>query len=428
MKVGQSILATVKQSLHRPLSEIAERWSPILLVQWMLYALLKRLSGVWTRDDSLWVFGARDSEAFVDNAKYLYLHVANERTGVRPVWLSKNRRVVRELRASGYEAYHCYSIRGLVVNLRAGVICLTQGHRDVTMACCAGAKTVLLWHGIPLKTISWDAEFSDESAPVKAVLEYMADEFDRLVVPGQNLIEIFESGLHLDAERTTIVGYPRLDALFRPPRGSHIGTDETARKRVERLSRDHPVLFYLPTFRDGTDGSSADHLDFRALDEFLAEKDAFLVIKTHPREQFEPPPNLSRIVRLPERCDVYPLLRHADVLVTDYSSIYFDYLVLDRPAVFYPYDRTQYEETRGFYFDYDTITAGPVVTDFDELLDALSRTLENDPFGTERRNIVNELLTDVSHTGRQSAAVYDAIRRELIQGNANRPDDTVRTI
>lgn len=379
----------------------------------MLYALLKRLSGLRTRDETLWVFGARDGEAFVDNAKYLFLHVANERPGVRPVWLSKNRRVVRELRRSGYEAHYCYSFRGLLANLRAGVVLLTQGHLDVAMPCCAGAKTVLLWHGIPLKMISWDAEFPDEPAPVRVIHEYMAGEFDRLVVPGEYLTDVFESGLHIDRDQMIITGYPRLDALFSTVEGSEIGTNETIQNRVRRLSRNHHLVFYLPTFRDDAAGSSAEQLDFHALDEFLAEEEAILVVKTHPREPFHPPPNLSRVVRLPEQCDAYPLLRYADVLITDYSSVYFDYLVLDRPVVFYPYDREQYEETRGFYFDYDRITAGPVASAFDELLDALGRALKGDPDRIARREIRAKLGGGVNRTGRQSAAVYDEIRRWL---------------
>ncbi|WP_435154402.1 CDP-glycerol glycerophosphotransferase family protein [Haladaptatus sp. DFWS20] len=413
MKSGQSVLESVRRSILRPLGDRVERWSPEFLVQWVLYALLKRLSGLWTRDETLWVFGARDGEAFVDNAKYLFLHVANERPGVRPVWLSKNRRVVRELRHSGYEAHHCYSFRGLLANLRAGVVLLTQGHRDVAMPCCAGAKTVLLWHGVPLKMISWDAEFPDEPAPVRALHEYLAGEFDRLVVPDENLTDVFESGLHIDRDRMIVTRYPRLDALFSTVEGSEIGTNETIQNRVRRLSRNHHLVFYLPTFRDDATRSPAEQLDFHALDAFLEEEDAIFVFKTHPRERFHPPPNLSRVVRLPEQCDAYPLLRYADVLITDYSSVYFDYLALDRPVVFYPYDREQYEETRGLYFDYDGVTAGPIASEFEELLDALARTLESDPDRTARREIRRELGGDVNRAGKQSAAVYDKIRRWL---------------
>ncbi|SIR15510.1 CDP-glycerol glycerophosphotransferase, TagB/SpsB family [Haladaptatus litoreus] len=419
MKIGQSVLAPLKRSLVRPLADRIERWSPALLLQWVLYVLLERLwqfgtsAGLWTRDDTRWVFGARDGEAFVDNAKYLFLHVANERPGVRPVWLSKDRDVVRELQQAGYEAYYAYSLHGLLANLRAGVVLLTQGHRDVAMPCCAGARTVLLWHGIPLKTISWDAEFPDEPVPVRRVYEYMSNEFDRLLVPSENLAEVFESGLHIDRDRMIFADYPRLDALFSDVRGSEIGEDETARHRVRRLSRNHHVFFYLPTFRDDSERRFSAQFDFHELDDFLARTDAYFVVKTHPREQFDLPSNCERIVKLPGKFDVYPLLRYADTLVTDYSSIYFDYLALDRPVVFFPYDRDRYEKSRGFYFDYDEITAGPVASNFDELLTGLSWALETDLEKTARRELTRKLLTDVNRTGEQSEVVHDAIRREL---------------
>ncbi len=384
------------------------------VLQWLLYALLKRLTGSWTRDESVWVFGARGGDAFVDNAKYLFLHVANERPGVRPVWLSKNRRVVRELRQSGYEAYYCYSVRGLLVNLRAGVVVLTQGYRDVAMPCCAGAKTVLLWHGVPLKTISWDAQFPDESAPVRMANERVADEFDGVVVPDDNLADVFESGLHVNRDRMIRTGYPRIDALASDVPGSDIGADGAARERIRRLAENHPVFVYLPTFRGGDEGSPTEQLDCRALGEFLEAEDAYFVVKTHPRDRFDPP-NHSRIVRLPGECDIYPILRYADVLVTDYSSVYFDFLALDRPVVFYAYDRDEYEETRGFYFDYDEIAAGSVASTFAELLDALARALEDDPDATARRAVRQRFVNEFDATGDQSAAVYDAIWKQLLR-------------
>ncbi|WP_049970374.1 CDP-glycerol glycerophosphotransferase family protein [Haladaptatus cibarius] len=419
MKIGQWVPVSLKRSLVRPFAERIEKWSLALLFQWVLYVLLKRLwrfgtaTGLWTRDDTRWVFGARGGGAFVDNAKYLYLHVANEQPEIRPVWLSKNRNVVRELQESGYEAYYTYSFRGLLANLRAGIVLLTQGHRDVAMPCCAGAKTVLLWHGIPLKTISWDAEFPTRPAPMQAVHEYMADEFDRLLVPSENLADVFVSGLHIDRNRMMFADYPRLDALFSDVRGSEIGGDEKLQKRIRHLSRNHHVFFYLPTFRNGPERRFSEQFDFNELDDFLGRTDTYFVVKTHPREQFDLPSNCERIVKLPEKCDVYPLLRHADTLVTDYSSIYFDYLALDRPVVFFPYDRTEYENSRGFYFDYDEITAGPVASNFDELLTALSWTLETDLEKAARRELSRKLLTDVNRTGEQSALVYSAIRREL---------------
>ena len=389
------------------------------LCQWLCYRLLARLR-FWARDDSLWVFGARGGEAFADNAKYLYLHVTAEHPDLRPVWLSKHREVVRELQDAGYEAYHCYSLRGLLLNLRAGVVFLTQGHRDVAMPCCAGALTVLLWHGVPLKRISWDAGFADEPAVVRRAHAAMAEEFDLLVVPGEGVARVFESGLRVDPERMLVTGYPRNDALFGAIPGEAVGTDTESLAAVERLAADHPVLLYLPTFRERDGGSVVARLDLAALDALLERRDAYLVLKMHPKEPLDvDTTEFSRVFVLPEQTDVYPFLRHADALVTDYSSVALDYLLFDRPLVYYPFDLDGYRERRGLYFDYDAVTPGPVARDFEALLAALDRLLAGesrdedaaDSFADERRAVRERLLD--GDASERSAAVCESVRRRL---------------
>ncbi|WP_135824474.1 CDP-glycerol glycerophosphotransferase family protein [Halorussus ruber] len=378
--------------LRAGLSSLADHAS--FLAQWRLYRGIEALQSFWKRDETLWVFGARGGEEFVDNSKYLYLHVAAEHPEIRPVWLSKNPEVVAELQSAGYEAYSCYSLRGLTLTFRAGVVFLTQGHRDLAMPATAGAFAVLLWHGVPLKHISWDAGFRDLPAPVRAVHADVAEEFDLFVTPGRELADVFASGLRIDRERMARAGYPRNDALFGPIPGEEERTDSEALARIRDLGTDHRLVFYLPTFREWTDESVENHLDFEALDAFFAERDAILVVKTHPNETFDLPEGLSNVRQLPEGIDVYPFLRHADLLVTDYSSVYFDYLLLDRPVVFYPYDLDEYRARRGFYFDYGSVTPGPVAENFEDLLDGLDRALADPEADAERRRDLRNRLLD----------------------------------
>ncbi|WP_135830216.1 CDP-glycerol glycerophosphotransferase family protein [Halorussus halobius] len=404
-------LATLADHLTTRLATLADHLS--VLAQWLLYRILLRLEPLRERlpglgrDPALWAFGARGGEAFTGNAKYLYLHVAAERPEVRPVWLSKDPTVVSDLQSAGYEAYHCYSLRGLLLNLRAGVVLFTQGHRDLAMPCCAGAFAVQLWHGVPLKRISWDAEFPDLPRPVRLAHADMADEVDLLVVPGSALVDTFASGLRIDPDRMALAGYPRVDALEGAIPGEDVATDAGALARVRDLASDGRLVAYLPTYRARTDESVADHLDFAALDDVLAERDATLLVKAHPKESLDVPDDCSRVVSLPPGTDPCPLLRRADALVTDYSSAYVDYLALDRPLVFYPYDRDDYRARRGFYLDYDAVTPGPVAETFAGLLDGLDRALARPEADTERRRAVRRRLLDADPTVRDGDATTD---------------------
>ena len=99
--------------------------------------------------------------------------------------------------------------------------------------------------------------------------------------------------------------------------------------------------------------------------------------------------------------DIYPLLSHFDVLLTDYSSIFFDYLLLDRPIVFYPYDMDSYRSGRELLFDYDAMTPGPRAVDFDGLLAVIEATLtQPDTFAAERKRV-----TDLVHDHRDGRSM-----------------------
>jgi len=379
-----------------------------LLLEALLFWLVSHLSRLWGRESSLWVFGARGGDAFVDNAKYLFLHVAAERPEVRPVWVSKDDDVVETLRERGYEAHHASSLRGLSLTLRAGVVCVTHGFRDVAAPFVGGAFLVNLWHGVPLKRIGWDAERAERPLPARLGHSFLDGQVDLLTAPGDGVVDAFTSGLRVDEDRIAVTGYPRNDALVRDVPGMEIGTGSGTIERVQRLSESGRVVFYLPTYRGSSDEGLDDHVDFTALDDFFAERDAFLVVKPHPNEHLDGVGEAhSRIVRLPPAVDVYPLLAHADVLLTDYSSILFDFLLLDRPIVFYPYDLEAYRARREFYFPYDEVTPGPVARDFEGLLAAVDEVLEADEYEEERASVRERFFAH--DPGRAAARVVERV-------------------
>ena len=395
-----------------------------LLFSTLTFALVARLT-VGQRDEGLWVFGARGGDGFVDNSKYLFLHVAHERPDVQPVWLSKDRETVRRLRVEGYRAHYSYSLAGIATCLRAGVVIVTQGLGDANLPCSGGATVVNLWHGIPLKTISWDAEFPNRSLLSRLAHDYLSRQVDLLPIPGVGVVGPLHSGLRVSPERMVTTGYPRIDPLFDQLPGEEIGLATGAYRSVEALAGDHQILLYLPTFRREGGDPVADQLDVERLVSLLERHDAYLFVKTHPFEPFEVPGDHERVRQLPSDTDVYPFLRLADVLLTDYSSVYFDYLVTDNPIVFYPYDLNHYRASRGFYFAYEEVTPGPVATDFDQLLSALDTILDGeDDFVAEREAICEQFLAH-PNPGR-SAAVYRAIREDATLERSPPPSRWVR--
>lgn len=348
-----------------------------------------RLAHLVPRDDSLWVFGSRGGERFEGNAKYLFLQLRDE-SGVRPVWISKSEGVVRELRAHGFDAYRADSLRGRIAMVRAGVVFVTGTMTDMALWPTGGASLIQLWHGVPLKRIAADAP-SFEKFPIRERLRllYTYRQFDAITLTAAKLSDPFRSAFRI-APDLPVTGYPRNDALVREIPGERIGQEYAV---LDGIDAEH-LLAYLPTYRE--DGSSStEHIDFERLDAFLADHDAAMLVKFHPFEDPEiDAERFDRLHFLPPEFDIYPAFREVDALVTDYSSVYFDFLLLDRPVVFYAYDRESYEENPGFYLDYDEVTSGPVAETFDELLDTLDGVLTEPDTDVSERERVRRLAFD----------------------------------
>ena len=407
----------LKRVCTRFRQRFADWWSPRwrssldLLWQWVVYLVVDRLSGRWSRDDRLWAFGAHGGSGFVDNAKYLYLWVAANEPAIRPVWLSTDDAVVETLQQQGYEAYHAHSLRGRLLTLRAGVVFVTQGLRDLHMGATAGATLVQLWHGLPLKTIAWDAEWPDQPWPVRRCHSYMADEIDLVTAPSTAAIEPLSSGLGIDRERFVVTGYPRTDVFASGIEGARLTVDESLIDHIESQAADSDLVFYLPTYR-GADDSFVEAFDAAAVGDLLEARGAHLYIKAHPDEPVTAAEDHPRVHWLPASVDPYLVLPHADVLVTDYSSVFFDYLAADRPIVYFAYDQSSYSAARGFYFDYESVTPGPIATDMDELRTALDEALDavaggSDPYAAERRAL-RERFCPVP-PGTASKRVFEAV-------------------
>lgn len=135
----------------------------------------------------------------------------------------------------------------------------------------------------------------------------------------------------------------------------------------------------MPTFRDtGLDFLDADGnfvLNIPSLARYVAENDLLLLLKLHPYMQEAKLSRLPGVIRYPNKMDIYPLLPLADVLITDYSSVSFDFLLLDRPVIYFAYDRERYaRRDRGLWFDYETLP-GPIVQTQEKLLRELSAAL-----------------------------------------------------
>jgi CDP-glycerol glycerophosphotransferase (TagB/SpsB family) len=190
-------------------------------------------------------------------------------------------------------------------------------------------------------------------------------------------VPFYAEAFGIPEARVIPTGIPRMDRFF----------DEAARAEGrERAHAEFPetegrtTILFAPTFRgNGPRDAFYDYalLNFRRLHALAVEKDAVVIMRMHPFVA-EPPPIpeelRDRIIDGSRaEIDVNDLLFAVDLLITDYSSIVFEYSTLGRPMLFFAYDLEEYVATRDFYVPFEEFVPGRIVRTFDELLDAVQR-------------------------------------------------------
>lgn len=234
-----------------------------------------------------------------------------------------------------------------------------------------GQRYLQTWHGIPLKTMGKD---EPGRPPPPQLPDRGVGAWDELVVPNPYFEETFVPAYSY-TKGLVRYGTPRNDPLVD---GSL--TREAARRALD-LPAEARVVLYAPTFRQdnrGSDVAVATPFDVGELFAGLTDDDLYLLLRPHYLNRIRVPSAARhRTLDVSRVEDVNLLYVAADVLVTDYSSVMFDFALLGKPIVYYTYDYAEYLSTRGTYLDLIEVGPGPFVTTTAELVDAL-RSVDDD--------------------------------------------------
>ena len=240
------------------------------------------------------------------------------------------------------------------------------------------------WHGTPLKRLAHDIVEVDGQTFYRAGLtrDEMAASYDKdvakynyMIAPNPFSYKVFQSAFQIEPERLIQTGYPRNDFL------TNITDDQIQEiKKRFGLPMDKKVILYAPTWRDNSYNVRGYlfelKADFNKWKERLGDeyvvlfKPHYLIINT-----FKMTPELEGFIyRVDADADINDCYVISDLLITDYSSVFFDYANLNRPMYFYMFDLEEYaDELRGFYFDIHEVLPGDIVTQEDALLDKISK-------------------------------------------------------
>lgn len=346
-------------------------------------------------DSHIWLFSSTDNSHYNYNSRYLFEYVKENLPEITPLFVINDPELRNSLSSKYGKQYfiETESIQGIRQALSAGVWFTSAGLPAYGTGLHKKRLIINLWHGVPLKKIALLDPNLKKAARIY-FKKIFSENYTCILTTSHELIPLMARSFAVSEDKIKVWGQPRNDGLFQK---------NDCRKILGQLFPDLPeytkTVLYAPTFRDYGQVQLFPFKDFdqEQLEAFLEEKNMLLFIRTHVAEQGSAAPYLGKRIRFlgnEQVEDVTGILNIFDCLITDYSSIYIDYLLTDKPMIFLPYDRQQYLDGRGMNFDYDDVTPGPKPETFNDFLDALS---PKEDFWKSERTRVNRLFNEIQH-------------------------------
>ncbi|MCU9612997.1 CDP-glycerol glycerophosphotransferase family protein [Caldibacillus lycopersici] len=267
--------------------------------------------------------------------------------------------------------YHLATSRNVIVDNYYGFLAAIRFKKAV--------ECIQIWHAAgAIKTFGMkdnSIQFRSERANRRFAKVY--SQFHKVVVGSDRFGDIFQEAFQLPAENILPIGIPRTDFFF--DKTKQVEIMDTFYKNYPQL-RDKKIVLYAPTYReDGMNQNLA--INIEEMYENLKE-DHVLMIRLHPSVQMDL--DMSKYQDFVYDFSKYPsineLLLVVDYLVTDYSSIPFEFSLLEKPMIFFPYDLDQYNEGRGLWESYEKMVPGPIVQTTKEI----AATIKNNAFDMEK--------------------------------------------
>lgn len=336
-------------------------------------------SSLIPKSRDIWVFGAWFGQKFTDNPKrvFLYATAASEKTCV---WIARSSQLVRSLREQGYRAHHYLSLFGIYYQMRAGAAFFSHDTDKDMLGPAISGKTLRfqLWHGTPLKKIRYGCRTNSIARPDSKLRQLAHWAFpwksdtNYDFVPAASEVSVGHFKEAFQTEHVYVTGYPRNDALVP-------GDIADPRPVVTRC-------IYMPTFRGEfrTTESSlqtgqfllSTGFDVNRLDQLFTQAGITMTLRLHPTnmpaagmmEQIRQ----SRSISFDSSEEIYELLNTYDVLITDYSSIFFDFAITGKPIIHAPFDLEEYKRrNRDMYFEYEEVCLTPNVRSWDDVMEMI---------------------------------------------------------
>ena len=354
--------------------------------------VFKIAGGILPKKKNRIIFESFLGRQYSDNPRALYEYIIDNYEDKYDLIWSVDRRHVKLFQEKGLPYYRRFSIKWLLA-MNTASVWISNSRLPLWIPKPKKTTYLQTWHGTPLKRLALDMDNvhmpGTDTNRYKKNFTTESSKWDYLVSPNHYSTEIFERAF--DFKQTMLeTGYPRNDYLV-----NFNDKDYIHKLKVDLgIPRNKKIMLYAPTWRDnefyGRGRYKFDiQLDLDKMKETLGDEYIillrmhYLIAENINVEKYD-----GFVIDFSSYEDIRDLYLVSDILLTDYSSVFFDYAILNRPMYFFTYDLESYRDTlRGFYFDFEKDAPGPLLFNTSEVIDAI--TSEEDEYYMKRQSFRN---------------------------------------
>lgn len=342
--------------------------------------LLWLFSFVFPRKKNRWCFGSQSGFS-ASNTKYLYYKILKENPEIQAAWICSSKDATyHALKAKRLPVFYKWSLDGLWFCLTSKVYCYTHGVGDVNFCTSGGAYKVNLWHGVGTKNIEYLAQLSwvNLKNPIHRIIFPFYCTYHDILIATSDSIKKWLSDcfrIPMDSKQFVFANLPRCETSHMSQSEIQCLTeiaDQNLLPYIRKSKQYNRIFFYMPTYRQDANNNvlESSGIDFRQLNELLVKRNDYMLIKLHPRDlkKIDKDYNYSNIEIVKDLIDIYLLFPYVDVLITDYSSVYAEFILYKDNVIIFDFDRNNYlENEQGLYFDFEEFTSAIFAHNFKEL-------------------------------------------------------------
>jgi CDP-glycerol glycerophosphotransferase (TagB/SpsB family) len=371
----------------------------------ILQPLVKILASIIPVNKKLLVFGSMHGNYYGDSSAHLFEWFIQNKPEFSVLWVTRSKQVKQELTSKGHPVSGRYQLKTWWSLIRARAIFFTNALNDCTPfpeLIPDRCTVIYLTHDIAPKKTRHAAEKDTLTSGEIERSKLEKKHVTKYISTSPFITECRSRALDVAGQKFAVTGLPRTDELVRRRH------DYSKQTLPPDNFQDSKIILYAPTWRSGREPTKL--LPFKDLDpvklsNILKENDALLLIRCHKNDLYfqEVRKRIEELTGISERIldashteinDINSVLPEVDVLVTDYSGILHDFLLLDRPVILVPYDLDVFESVNGFFYDYRKMAPGPFAFTFEAFKKSLEEAFKDpEKYADYRKTLRNKIFT-----------------------------------